>query len=695
AEIPFSLIATHVRRREQVEAKGNQVHVERKIVRWIPEVPETDDKGRPTTPGYTVLEPKARPDWRAEEALSEVASGERVVVRLAVTVDEEIAYVIAEDRLPAGLEPEQKGAAGPFARFEPRDDRVAFFATRLSKGVHVFSYVARAVRPGTYRALSAEAYPMYEPEIHGRSSSYGIAVKVEGVKARVKTPDEVYAEVLTAALEKRHEDALAGIATLLGQRVRKEIKHELLALRLDAQLALDRRGPAVKTFEALLDQNPRLARSRSDVPETGMELAVAFAEVSDHARARELLARLIGRQFGIDQAVAEVYRALRQPLAAQDYVFDLLRRYPDEDYVISGFYQTARRYYDLDAKARGAGPKSKKMYFEAFEALTTFCAFYPESKLADDAQLLAGKSLYDLGQAAAAAIELAKVPARYPRSELVDDALYLRTVALYKEADYEGALKTGDRVLAYREPIPKSKRTRKSPFNPKVEHLFAKIHHLRGDLEQAVKYYERVKNQENDAAAALAFLTERKVEVPPAVMQAPGQVKLPVRFKNLKELKARIYPVDLLLLFAKEKDLSKIAKVDLTGIAPKATDTIQLGGERFTWNEREVKLSIREPGAYLVVAKADDLDASTLVILSDLKVQVQATQGVTRVYATARSTGKPLANAYVTVSDGYRILGRGRTDARGVFQVSGTAQNLSVVAEHEGAYALYRRGLLE
>ena len=40
---------------------------------------------------------------------------------------------------------------------------------------HVFSYVARAVRPGTYRALSAEAYPMYEPEIHGRSSSYGIS----------------------------------------------------------------------------------------------------------------------------------------------------------------------------------------------------------------------------------------------------------------------------------------------------------------------------------------------------------------------------------------------------------------------------------------------------------------------------------------------------------------------------------------
>ncbi|MHC4392377.1 MAG: MG2 domain-containing protein, partial [Planctomycetota bacterium] len=88
AEIPFSVIATHVRRREQVEAKGNQVHVERKIVRWIPEVPETDDQGRPTTPGYTVLEPKARPDWRAEEALSEVASGELVVVRLAVTVDE-------------------------------------------------------------------------------------------------------------------------------------------------------------------------------------------------------------------------------------------------------------------------------------------------------------------------------------------------------------------------------------------------------------------------------------------------------------------------------------------------------------------------------------------------------------------------------------------------------------------------------
>ena len=93
---------------------------------------------------------------------------------------------------------------------------------------------------------------------------------------------------------------------------------------------------------------------------------------------------------------------------------------------------------------------------------------------------------------------------------------------------------------------------------------------------------------------------------------------------------------------------------------------------------------------------ADDLDAMTLVILSDLKVQVQESGGAIRVYATARSSGKPLANAYVTVSDGRRILGRGRTDARGVFEVRGSGgAGLSIVAEHEGAYALFRRGLLE
>jgi hypothetical protein len=228
------------------------------------------------------------------------------------------------------------------------------------------------------------------------------------------------------------------------------------------------------------------------------------------------------------------------------------------------------------------------------------------------------------------------------------------------------------------------------PAHLREGHIFAKIYHLKGDIARAVEYYRQVANAFEDARDALDFFTAKEVHVDEVIALPPGKAGATVRWRNLETLKVKLYPVDLLLLFMKEKDLRQVSQVDLTGVAPRKELETRLSGRPYEWNETSVPLPVEEKGAYLVVAKADEIDVSALLILSDLDVKVQRVGDKVRVYAASRKDGKPAGDAYVTVSDGNRIIGRGRTDARGVFEARGASGAVSVVAEKEGNYALHR-----
>ena len=136
-------------------------------------------------------------------------AGDLVRVTLTLRLPKERRFVAVTDPLPAGFEPveswfqttasqlsaessrqsrREDGApseddwtewwrSGGFDHVERHDDRVELFATRLSEGVHVFSYVARATTAGTFRTAPTHAEEMYEPEVFGRTATAVIEVK--------------------------------------------------------------------------------------------------------------------------------------------------------------------------------------------------------------------------------------------------------------------------------------------------------------------------------------------------------------------------------------------------------------------------------------------------------------------------------------------------------------------------------------
>jgi uncharacterized protein YfaS (alpha-2-macroglobulin family) len=129
-------------------------------------------------------------------------AGDLVRVTLRLSLTKERRYVAVTDPLPAGFEAveswfattatdlaraqnEQGEPDGPgwwwqrggFDHVERHDDRVHLFATRLSEGVHEFSYIARATTAGTFRTAPAHAEEMYEPEVFGRTATTTIEVQ--------------------------------------------------------------------------------------------------------------------------------------------------------------------------------------------------------------------------------------------------------------------------------------------------------------------------------------------------------------------------------------------------------------------------------------------------------------------------------------------------------------------------------------
>jgi hypothetical protein len=129
-------------------------------------------------------------------------SGDEILVKLSVTSNTNFEFFMLEDPLPAGCEvikdesgytiigepdfsgPREVDYAGGwegngrpwYAAKEMRDEKVAFFATRLPAGRHQFAYLLRAQIPGDYHVMPTLATLMYYPEYQGNGDEARVKI---------------------------------------------------------------------------------------------------------------------------------------------------------------------------------------------------------------------------------------------------------------------------------------------------------------------------------------------------------------------------------------------------------------------------------------------------------------------------------------------------------------------------------------
>ena len=696
-KIHFAFAADYYTPAEKVEAHGDLLQVKRA---YRPHA-DPEDRGEDwVQPGWSVVVSKFRPAEQVELDLRELLAGQKTRVALELHARDPLAYVVVEDPLPAGFEVVEDSAQGDFDRFERRDNRAVFFFSKVNGKMPV-SYVIRAVHPGTFRALPTFAAPMYEPALWGRGESAPFTIHDPEANVnltreeRKPTADELYYGALQDLKKNRHEAARTKLKAVHQYRLRDEILDDVLAhlVRLDLEKAP---REAVSEYEELLERNVKKAEFERAVR---IQLARAYFGLKEFERAAGFFRQLLQESFDRERELVQSYVELGEPARAQEVLLRVLRRYPDANAVITAWYQRGLHYADIPDPDLARDPYLKTgmptMRLEALQDLKAFTGYYPESPLAADAQYHIVQLLDTLQNHARAVVEARRFYQRYPKSRWLDDVMFLDVKSLYAASHYDAALEAGQALVEKRFPREDGRKGAAwSPWRDHTLYLFAKISHIKGDLTKAVSFYRRVSNQFEDARDALAFFTKAELVVKPTYAMAldrPPTVE--VELKNLRSLKGRIYPVDLKVLFAVRKNLTNINAIDLTGIPAVATfeKTFKDAPDymRFT---RPVTLPVKEKGVYLVVLKSGTEDTSTIVVRSDLELKVQRVGSKVRAYVTNRSTGTPVAGAFVRVADGRTIKAEGPTDPRGVFEGPNIRGKASFVVEHQGSFAFYQEG---
>jgi uncharacterized protein YfaS (alpha-2-macroglobulin family) len=124
-------------------------------------------------------------------------AGEKYIVELKVTTNQERPFVILDDPVPSGmkvlnprfkttasLDMEQasydstwKGYWGKFYRSEYYFDRVELFSDYLRRGTHTWTYLVVATNGGAFTVPNTVVMEMYNPEVFGRNENRKIEIK--------------------------------------------------------------------------------------------------------------------------------------------------------------------------------------------------------------------------------------------------------------------------------------------------------------------------------------------------------------------------------------------------------------------------------------------------------------------------------------------------------------------------------------
>lgn len=116
----------------------------------------------------------SRPDPGRQ--VSGCRSGEVILVRLTVNSSRRLKHLMLEDFIPAGCEIIDKGQLSYwewdywYVGRDIRDERISFYLDDLRPGRHVVDYKMRAGFPGTFHAMPAQVFAMYEPRVRAATA---------------------------------------------------------------------------------------------------------------------------------------------------------------------------------------------------------------------------------------------------------------------------------------------------------------------------------------------------------------------------------------------------------------------------------------------------------------------------------------------------------------------------------------------
>ncbi|MDX1962876.1 MAG: MG2 domain-containing protein [Pirellulales bacterium] len=204
-------------------------------------------------------------------------------------------------------------------------------------------------------------------------------------------------------------------------------------------------------------------------------------------------------------------------------------------------------------------------------------------------------------------------------------------------------------------------------------------------LERALEEYKKVTwgSAVNQAKYALARLTSKFLQVATArIYRTTESPRVMLQTRNIPQITVRCYRIDLETYFRKMHLIGGIEGLDIALIDPDKTFEFNIpdyAQYELRQNEVEVPLPSLDnaakdaaqggvAGAMAVTISSPTLEATTLVLQSDLDIIVKSSRDEVLVFAQNMRTGKPWPKAKVLLSNGQTVFAEGTTDDEGIFR---------------------------
>ncbi|MGE4618324.1 MAG: tetratricopeptide repeat protein, partial [Planctomycetota bacterium] len=551
--------------------------------------------------------------------------------------------------------------------------------------------------PGDYRVAPVVIRSVSEPSRISTGEAVSLTVLSRGRPTEDEyraTPNEIYHRGQMHWEAGRWREARVLYTKLwdeFSDQLRSNFQKEVARILLLSAIEAGDNSAMVSFFEVLKERDPSLNIDFDEV----IRIGEAYRSLGEYSRSIQVFHAVMQETFGRDLKVTGVLED-QNPKESLQLLLRLVMEYPDLPTVLAAkqtLSDLALARALLPEKLRG-GLSQKELSDFGIEVLRKFLCFHNDDPTAADAGLNLVSAYLDRADWNRAAEVSGLLAQIYTEPRYIDSFRYTKAVALWSQGAQEDALNLLQDIAKARYKNPAGG-TKPSDNRDLALYIIGQIYHASNQTDKAADYYEQVENLFEDARLSLTRLRSHELELEEITEFRPGQtVALDLKYRNIDQAEVLAYRVDLLTLALREKDLSRVTEVKLSGISPTVSTTVTLGqkgpGGGALPAIHTVELPIEEVGAYLILVRGGDVHASGLVLINQMQLVVGDDGSRVRVQAIDPIEDSLISDVEVRVM-GPNGVASGSTDRRGIYTAAGQAFSATVIARRgSGDYAFHR-----
>ncbi|MFO0909329.1 MAG: MG2 domain-containing protein [Isosphaeraceae bacterium] len=657
-------------------------------------------------------------------------------------------FLVLEDHIPAGCTLVEGSVQSTASHHEVEGNLVRFYFAPDQDPYQTY-YDIYGYLPGQYRTIPPVLSSAYDPGRRhmAKDGTFDLKVLAPGepqTDPYKPTPSELYARGKTLFDAGRLVEASRPLEELFSAyTLRDDVAKDAARMLLMIHIRQYDARKVVQYFEVVKEKAPELVITFDDL----LVIGRAYRDINEHERAYLVWRGVAEASYLEDARVGEVLRQRGKALEGVTYLLDLWRECPNSAAIESDFFalsQLLARYATqavndpaLRRQLSESGVNRSDLLLQSIRLIQSFLAQSPKNPMADEASLGLINDFLELEDFNAVVRLAGRFAKLYPKSNFLDSFQYSEALGEFHLGHYDRAVEVAKTIAAavYKDAagadVP-------SPNKWEAIYILGQIFDARRQPAEAIGYYRQVSERFTDAAEAVKSFTRKDLKLPEVTVVRPpsgprvagelslvpagGGVRvasavrraappddkgdetrpeprfpdtLKLGYRNIAEAEIKVYPVDLMRLYLTRRNLDEITGIDLAGITPLVEKSVKLGnGEDFADKLRKLDLGLTKEGAYLVMARGENLYASGIVLVSPLELEVLEEPGAGRVRVTVRdaATGTLVPKVQVKVigSNNSAFLS-GETDLRGVFVAEGVQGQAAAVARKGTAqYAFYR-----